>query len=143
MVRLFRRTVTKASRIMLPAYIIVGAYIGACYILCSLDVGGLFTADRLQAPSLTVARSLLPMEAWGVIGVGLASTLALALLSHRRTVAVVSLCLGFAAYELWAVFYGISIFKEDTASLVSPAWPFGWGIAHVASAVSLAWDEVQ
>jgi hypothetical protein len=128
-------TVTKASLIMLPAYVIVAGYIGLCYLLAP--------ESRLQGPALKVARHLLPMEVWGVLALALAVAVVLAIATQNRQVVVLALCVGAVAYEFWCIFYAISVIQDPTASPVTPIWPFGWGIAHIASAVSLSRDEVQ
>lgn len=130
---LTRETVTIASRLMLPVYMVVSGYIGLCYIL-SPD-------ERLQGASLAVARLLLPMWAWGLLALVLAGGVLVAILSHSRGVAVVALCMGAAAYLVWACFYAISIWVDPAASYVSPIWPLLASAAHVASALSLSWRE--
>lgn len=129
------QNMTVASRIMLPAYVLVAGYIGGCYLLAP--------DRRLQGPALAVARHLLTMEMWGVLALGLAGTVVVSLITQRRNLVIVALCIGAVAYEFWCVFYGISAVRDPFASPVTPIWPFGWGIAHLASAVSLSRDELQ
>lgn len=128
-------TMTLASRIMLPAYVVVATYIGVGYLLAP--------EQRLQGPALRVARRLLPMDIWGLLAIALAAVVVLAVLTQRRQLVIIALCVGAVAYEFWCVFYAISVIRDPSASPITPIWPFGWGIAHIASAVSLSRDEVQ
>lgn len=127
-------TLTVPSKLMLPMYVAGAAYIGACYILSP--------PERLQGASLTVARQVLSMDAWGALAWTLSVVLAVSFLTRRRQLAAAALCVGALAYLVWTGFYAAAIFADPTASLVSPVWPTVTAVAHVATALSLITREV-
>ena len=135
---LHRRTVTVASRIMLPTYVGLFTLIGLAYLFQP--------AARVQAsPALAFADRLIPMPVWGGIFLTTAGLLSAAMLvAHRRrwtrVLAGYALWVGVVVLTTWAgIFTGAVI--TAGASLGSPVWPAFAAIACFASSRSLAAGE--
>lgn len=127
--------VTVASRIMLPTYVVFSALLGLNYVFAP--------EHRLKNPALTAARTVMPVEAWGLVFLILAAVMAVGMLSHNRTGVIIVLCYGAAMYFGWAIFYAASVMLDPRTSLFAPAWPLFVVTAHVASAASLMRGETQ
>ena len=109
---LTRDSVTVASRIMLPAYVVLFAGLGLNYTLTP--------EPRLRlTPSLDYAARLMPLSAWGWLFLIVAALMVAALLSHRRGLYRYALLLCALAMAVWAV-------SAALAALESSATPLGW-----------------
>jgi hypothetical protein len=112
---LTRHTVTAASRIMLPTYPFLFAGLGINYVT---------DADRLdQSPGLRwIDGHLMPLPGWGLVFLGAAALMVVALVARRRLLYRFALwmCLlasaAFAVALACAVLFGI-------ASYTAPIWP--------------------
>lgn len=124
---LSRATVTKASRIMLPAYPIFTGWLGANYLLtprCRLT----------GTPVLRLADSYAPMPVWGGLFLAVAVLLAAALFTHRRFLYEIGL-VGFASLMLvWTGIFTVAIFTIPGSSPAGPAWPL-FGITTAAATI--------
>jgi hypothetical protein len=107
-----RDTVTRASRIMLPAYVAFFAGIGLNYIA---------TPDtRLRAsPALGYAATLMPLPAWGGLFLAAAALMAVALIAQRRTLYRYALLLCGISMTVWTVAMAV-------AALYSATTPGAW-----------------
>jgi len=133
---LTRQNVTAASRVMLPAYVVLTGTIGLVY---TLDPG-----HRLaDVPALTVARMLMggSMTGWGLLFLGVTAILLAAFLSHRRLLFVLGLYLCGATFAMWACLYGASTVTTPGTSLLSPVFPLFVCACCYASAKSLLRGE--
>lgn len=131
---LTREQVTSASRIMLPTYVAHSAFFGVLYLL---DPQG-----RLQrAPGLTLARQLLPMEAWGAIFLAISVLMCAGLLLQGRRRFTFALYLYAVTLLIWAGIYAGAVFVNPDASYGSFVWPLGWAVACCASARTLERHE--
>lgn len=132
---LTRATVTAASRIMLPAYVIHATWFGLVYFL---DPQGRVSRN----PSLTAARVMLPMWAWGLLFLGLAVMMVVAMASHRRNLEVYALMIYATANVVWALVYFAALFLSPDASFNGPAASGLVACACIASTVSLLRREI-
>lgn len=131
---LTRTNVTAASRVMLPAYVVLTASVGAVY-----------TFDPLRrlagVPALAVPRMLMPMTGWGLVFFGVAAVMFAAFLSKRRHLFIVGLYLCAATFLLWGIMYAASVATEPTTSVLAPAYPLFVVVCCYASAKSLLRGE--
>lgn len=132
---LTRGTVTAASRIMLPTYVIFFAWVGGNWALTD--------SHRLgESPALRYAATLLPMPMWGCLLVAVSILIAVALLSHRRDLCRFALWIAAIALGLFAVIFALAGFVS-VASPSAAAWPLLGAAACIASERSLLKGEVQ
>jgi hypothetical protein len=134
--RLTRATVTAASRIMLPAYVVLNILVGVFYTLAPTD-----RLNRID--SLAFQRAVMPMHMWGLVFVALAVVMAGALLSHRRELMTFALFTCAVTWACWSAMYAASLHVNAGASPISPVLAGFVATACVASAVSLLHGEVQ
>lgn len=130
---LTRPNVTAASRIMLPAYPVLMAVIGLNYLATP-------SARLARTPSLAYADSLLPLEGWGALFLGIAGLMVAALLLHRREWYLYALSLTVVTQAVWAVVFLAAI--PAGASPSAWVWPAFVAVACAASWRSLARGEV-
>lgn len=127
---LTRATVTAASRIMLPCYPALAAWIGLAYLFGD--------PSRTNTPSFQVARDLMPMRGWGCVFLAIAVLLLVGYALRSRDVTVFVLSMATVAYLMWAAFFVWALLTAPDASLVAPAWPLFSALACTASATSIA-----
>lgn len=124
-------TITRPSRIMLPAYIVSAFAVAAVYIF---DPG-----DRLaNAPALRFQAEVLPWPAWGAVMVvmGVAMTAAWARW-HQRYAFCFVLAMYAVTWLVWGVTWAIGIFVEGATPLgpILAAFVATAAIASIASVV--------
>jgi hypothetical protein len=132
-VPLTRQTVTAASRVMLPVYPILAAWMGVAYLF-----GG---PARTSGASYTAAKSWLPIPTWGAMFIVLAVLLLIGYAQRSRPMVAFALTVTAAAYTVWAACFVWSLFTVTDASLVAPAWPLFVAVACFASATSVIRSE--
>lgn len=134
MTALARSTVTVASRIMLPTYVLLFGVLGANYALTP-------SARLNDSPALDFASVVLPLPVWGCMFLAASAAMATALLTHRRLLFRIALWVGLVCLALWAVvFLAAAIFSN--ASPTACAWPAFAAVACYASDRSLLKGEV-
>jgi hypothetical protein len=135
-VPLDRDHVTIASRIMLPAHVLLSAWVGAAWMFQG--------AIRTQVPALYALRHVWPLPATGfVLALG-AVVVVGAMLSKHRAVAAIALGASGLMYLVLTGFV-VAAFFQDAAgspSFAAPAWTLYPAVAHLASLASLAFDEL-
>lgn len=132
---LTRANVTTASRVMLPTYVLLFAWLGVNYLLTP--------ATRLhESPALDYASAILPMRLWG--GMFLAASLAMAgaLVMQHRLAFRIALWVGLVCLVIWAAVFGLAAIFS-TASPSAAAWPLFAAAACFASDRSLLKAEVS
>lgn len=134
---LTRDQITVASRVMLPAYIMLATAYGLVYILDPLH--RLKGSHALAFPRAVMGGTMVP---WGLLFLGLALFLALMLGTRSRRGYVFGLCVFAAAWLVWAVMYGISMWTDPQTSLLAPVGPLFYATASLASALSLLAREI-
>lgn len=127
-----RSNVTIASRVMLPAYIVLATAYGFVYV--ADPFGRLAGAHSLDFPRKVMGGS---MVAWGLLFLGLALFLSLMLFKQARRGYVLGLCICAAAWLAWAFLYAVSIWTDPRASILAPVGPLFYCTASIASALSL------
>lgn len=130
--RLTRATVTRASRVMLPAHVLFSAWLGAGWMLQG--------SARTAVPALSSLRAVWPIESTGIVLFSLGVLAALALLLHQRVLAGVCLSTGALAYLVLAGFVAWPLL-HGVGSFSAPAWPLYVATAHFASMLSVVFDE--
>lgn len=133
---LTRRTVTIASRIMFPTYIVVDALFAFLYIFDP--------QHRLVAnPSLELARMMLPLPVWGIVFATIAALMAWGLLAHTgKQRFLFALYTNIVVLTVWGCVYLGACFINPNAPFGLPIWPFTVAVACYASARSLEQREV-
>lgn len=129
-----RAHITKASALMLPFYIVTDAIYGVMFIL---DPGSRFG----HAPSLAIARELLPLDVWGVMWLTLACFMVGAWGSRRRDAMIGALWVSLITWLLWGFTTAAAVFTQP---LVTPlaGWPgLTLAVAQLASVRSLRTKE--
>jgi len=117
----------RRTRIILAPYPLLAFVFGLGYILAG--------PQRLASPSLTFAKTVAPMWAWGVVFLAGAVTLTVAALGNSARMFARALQIGGGIYTWWAVCLLISAFTQPGASL--NAWA---AYAFIAgSHFTLAW----
>lgn len=124
-----RASVTAASRIMLPAYVIFFGVTGLTY---------LFTPyDRLVAsPSLAYANTIMDLRGWGIVFLGASTLMLSALLSGNRSLYRYALLMCAVAMTVWTAVTILAVFNSP-ASPSSWCWPAIVLVACIASERSL------
>lgn len=130
---LTRDNVTAASRVMLPAYVLLFAYLGTNYAL-------LVEGRVAKSPSLSYVDGLMPLPAWGGVFLAVAGILAAALLSRHRDAARYALWLGVVCMGGWALLFAAAAYWND-APTSTCAWPAFVATACFASNRSLRRGE--
>lgn len=130
---LTRANVTVASRVMLPAYTIFFAIIGA----------GLITTpfQRLSAsPMLRYADTIMSVRIWGALFVACALLMLAALARQHRTMFRFALLICFFSMVLWTIVAALGVLYEPV-SYSAWAWPAMIAAACMATNRSLAKGE--
>ncbi len=128
-----RANVTVASRVMLPANVLFFAVLGANYLLTPNSL-------LIETPTLRYADGVMQIHAWGVMFVGIAVLMAVALLVHRRVVYQFALWMAMVSMFIWMVVTVASFFLGD-ASPGAWIWPWYVATACYASSKSLRFWE--
>lgn len=126
--------VTVASRIMLPTYVALFAFVGVNYMT---------TGERLtESPSLAFADSVLSMPAWGAMFLAASAVMVTALMMHERIWFRFALWLGIVCLAIWsALFLAAAIWSSASPS--GWTWPAFVAVACFASDRSLLKGEVS
>ncbi len=125
-----RKSITIASRVMLPTYILFALVVGVIYIL---DPNG----SLGNSPALRYQNEVLPWPVWG--GVLVAEGLAMAVawfVSHRRMVFAFVLAMYAVTMLLLSVTNLVGIIVASATPL-APLYPFFIAVASTASIASL------
>lgn len=134
MLLLTRETVTRASRTMLPAYVVLCVAFGAVYVI---DPQG-----RLgRAPSTTFQRDYMPLEAWGGVLLALAVLMLAAMATKRRYLFAYALCCCGLTWFIWGLTLAGSIPRTDNTSYLAPVPPWFFMTCCIASLRSLLAQE--
>lgn len=137
---LSRATITYSSRVMLIAYPVFAFAVGVSYILGP--------PSRYESASFEVMRSILPMNYWGVMFVALSVIKVASLLTRRRRMMVLSLCVSCAICSCWTFCFAASALLDiikpgPSTSSLNLVWLWMFvTVAHVASLRSLTRDTV-
>jgi hypothetical protein len=111
-VPLTRESVTAASRVMLPAYVLFFAALGGNYILTP-------TSRLLDSPGLRYANGVMPLRVWGALFLISAALMLIALGTHKRILYRYALLLCGLTMLLLTIVYILAAFHSD-------ATPAGW-----------------
>lgn len=127
-------TVTVASRIMLPTYVMLFAGLGLNY---TLALGRLNTS-----PVLDYADRVLPLPVWGVMFLTVSVVMGAAMAKHHRTLSRFGLWLGIVCMGVWAVvFTAAAIWNGGSPG--APLWPAFAAVCCYASDRSLLKGEAS
>lgn len=131
-----RTSVTVASRVMLPTYVVLFAGLGTNYAVTPMLSG------RLAAsPALAYANGLLPLPAWAMMFLTVAVLMAGALASGNRHLYRYALWLAILSMTIWAVVFALAVFRGE-GSPTAFFWPSFVAVACYASNRSLLAGEV-
>lgn len=147
-------TVTVASRIMLPWYVVANAWLGLAYLLGD--------PQRTDRPGFDLARDTPGgIRTWGGVFLVVAAVICYGLLTGSRTLVGATLIYAAVWHFVWGVAVAASTFVTTAswheltlggvsmvyphpsldAGLTGPMWPWTLAAASLASAASLAWGE--
>lgn len=129
---LTRATVTAASRVMLPTYVVFFAVLGLNYM----------TAHQiaLDNPALAFANDVMPLKAWGGLFLACAAIMAIALFTRRRLLYRFALRVCGLSMVLWAGIIAAASLAGD-ATPAAAIWAGFVATACYASDRSLATKE--
>jgi hypothetical protein len=130
---LTRDTVTAASRIMLPTYVVFFAVLGANYLIAD------GTADA--SPALAFADALMPLPVWGCMFLACSTLMAAALVSKKRLLYRWALRMCAISMVFWACVIGYASLSGDATPLAA-VWAAFVAVACYATDRSLATGEV-
>lgn len=131
---LTRETVTAASRIMLPTYVILFIVIGANYLTTP-------EPRLLASPALAYASAWMPLDAWGWTFLTVAALMLIALVSGKRGLFRYALLVAMIAMLVWAGVLALAGFRAN-ASPSAWIWPGFVAAACLASYRSLSRGEL-
>lgn len=126
------RKLTFASRIMLPTYPAVFAWVGTVFIAQD--------PSRTATAVFETAKKLMPIELWGLIFLAIAVVEIVSLLTNRADVYIAALIAGTGLTAFWTVLIINGAFASDYVSWSIAGWMVLAIIAQIASARSLALD---
>lgn len=129
---LTRETVTVASRVMLPAYVVFFVVVGANYLIAD----GTATSN----PALRFVDSVMPLHAWGWLFIGCSLIMAGALATHRRILYRWALRMCALSILFWATVIAWASLSAS-ATPFAAAWPAFVATACYATDRSLAARE--
>src|SRR5690349_9660484 len=112
---MFRATVTRASRLMVPTHALFSSALGAIWATQA--------SERTAVPSLYALRHVWPIQATGGVLFCIGLLGFAAMLVHKRTLAATLLMAGSIAYALLTVAVLASLQATDLASFSAPLWP--------------------
>lgn len=124
---LTRGSVTVASLIMVPTYVILTATIGAAYLL-----------GRLDCPMMMHGQP----RSWGYLFLGLSGVMAAAFATQRRFGFCFALCCCAVTMLLWAAMWRFAHNADREAATLVPILAIFVAVACVASVASLLKGEV-
>lgn len=127
MTRLARGSVTVASLIMVPAYVVLTAAIGAAYL-----------ASPVDCPNMMHGQP----RAWGWLFLGLAAVMAAAFATRWRLAFCFALCCCAVTMILWAAMWRFAPNADREAATFVPILAIFVAVACVASVASLLKGEV-
>jgi hypothetical protein len=124
---------TSGTRISVWLFPALTAYLGATYLFGPME--------RLQAPSYTAARGIMPLHIWGTVFVSVAIVKVGCLIHGTRRGFVLAMCFGIGLYSWWAFLFGWSLVTDPHTPLSAPAWPLAWVVAHIATLATMTRDK--
>lgn len=133
---LTRATVTAASRIMLPAYVLLTAWFGFQYLFD--PTGRINRSHGLVYPRQVMGGTMAP---WGLVFLGLAALMLLAIALRNDTTFALALGMGVVVFLIW---FWCSVKSMSLDPTVAPTAPAVWlfiATACFASLVSLVKRE--
>lgn len=130
-----KKSMTVASRIMLPVYIVTFVWIGGSWLLTPL-------ASLRQTPALRYLDGTIGLRAISLLLVAAGILIAAALVSQRRGMARYALTLAGICFGLLLLAFIIAPFFSDTPPSAG-AWPFLGLAACRASYKSVTLREVS
>ena len=132
---LTKENLTVASRIMLPTYVVVFAWLGLNYLLTS--------KTRLnKSPTLRYADMVVDIRALGILLLAAALIMLGALASRHRTAARYALLLAGTCFLILLGVFLAAMFRSE-ASPSAAAWPFLGAAACAASYRSVTIREAN
>lgn len=130
---LTRGTITAASRVMLPVYVVFFTLLGLTYLLTPLS-------RLLASPGLAYADALLSLRVWGGLFLVAAVVMAAAMVTQSRIAFRFALILCGLSMATFTAALMVAIFKSE-ASPAAWSWSAFVVAACVASERSLAAGE--
>lgn len=130
MMDLIKANVTVASRIMVPAYIVLMTYYGFIYWVDPLE-------RTKSSHALAFPRSLMAINYWGMLFIAIAIAMLIALRQKSRRGYIVALSTACSTWIMWAVMYTVSIFTDHQTSLLAPVGPLFYATCCIATMLSL------
>jgi hypothetical protein len=132
-----RDSVTIASKIMIPAYVLLTFGLGFVYLVDPLN-------NIDQDKPLVIPRTVMggDMEPWGILFLVLSLVMCLTLWRGSRLALCFGLCACAVTFLLWSVLYVASCYTDPLAPATAPMYPAFVATACVASTYSLLRREV-
>lgn len=130
---LTRDSVTAASRIMLPTYVVFFAALGLNYLIAD--------GTASASPALAYIDTLMPLKVWGAVFLCCSALMVVAMLRRGRTLFRFPLRFCALAMIVWAGFIAAASITGNATPL-SAAWAAFIAVACLASDRSLAAREV-
>lgn len=124
-----RANVTRASRVMLPAYPLFFTAFSLALLLTPPEV-------MRATPSFRTAAGIMPLQTWGIILLGVALFQFAALAVRRRTMYLAALSVGLVCMGLWALVFAYAAARGG-APWSAPIWPAFIAVACYATMRSL------
>lgn len=132
---LIRANITRASRIMLPVYVIFFAWVGINYVITPKH-------RLLESPALRYLDDVLDLRSVGLVLCAASVMMLVALLSRSRDLSRYALLLGLLCFVgLFVAFVAAAVVGEASPS--AGAWPFLGTAACLASYRSVTAREVN
>lgn len=99
-------------------------YLGLCYLLQD--------EARLQSGAFAQAKSIMPMQWWGLVFIAAGLAKVAFILQGSLRSFIVMMCLGAALYLWWGFLFLASAMTVSTGSFTGVAWPLAWCVLHLA-----------
>lgn len=134
---LYPQTVTAASRIMLPTYVVMYALIGFAFLFQR--------PQRTDSPHFEVPKMLMggSIRPWGAVFIVMSIVLGLAMFTHRRAIAQWVLVAGAGMAGFWGGLFVLAGFTNPDVSFTAGIWVISWVACFSASIASLGRNEVS
>lgn len=126
-------TITVASRIMLPTYILMFTIVGLNFLLTN-------ESRLLQSPGLSYANSIMNIKAWGLMFLFTVVLMVVSFFSKSRTLFQYALNISALCMFIWTIVLAASAI-EGASSPSGWSWPAFIMAACIASTRSLSAEE--